>query len=536
MSSSSRGLSSIVGVLLAVAALSCARGTEQPSGEPTPLRVDVRTDFLPGVEFVEVATSGDGGEPVVLPASFGDDYTTFRRVAVLRSAPPRVRVELRDMRGEVVGSAETDIPAERSSVRLTVVRRPDARCTAVPDCPRGPDCAPARCEGGQCFYPPMHGRCESGLCHPEDGCESDVPDADGDDVPLTEDCDDADPSIGREASRSCDDDRCGPGSGTQQCTNGSWGACEASCACMPGETRTETCGNCGTRVDVCEGGEFTTGSCVGEGPCAPGATETGEACGRCGVRQRTCSPTCGWSDWICAEPPSGCWLWRWDRTGGWRGYTLPDAASPNAPTAPVVAAFDVETDAEVWLLTASSYHVLRLGDLTWVASGALGAGSPFPELDGTPVGAFGASALEAEGVEQAIVGVTDGRAFVYDYAGGRRWTLNFVPRPVMDDPAWSEAGAPAWRDLRAGWLERGNGNGWLTAVPAGCSTPVATADYQAIVAGSSVHLYVPGCGFLERPRPLASFGPFATAGGPDLAAITAITFRERTGEMWVVTP
>ncbi len=516
----------------------CATGAP-PAGNEEALRVDVRTDFVPGLEFVRVVALGDGVEQGAVRARFGDDFSTFRRVALLRSGARRVRVELRDEDEAPVGSAEADVPAGHTSIRLTVFRHPESRCTRLVDCPRDPACAPPRCEGGRCFAPPDHGRCDSGLCDPVAGCVSDVPDEDGDGLPLTEDCDDANPSVGSEASRPCDDVRCGPGSGTERCTSGSWGACEASCACSPGETQSETCGNCGTRVDVCEEGSFTPGRCVGEGPCAPGETQTGDPCGRCGVQQRSCSPTCGWSDWRCVEPPSGCWLWRWDPAGGWQGYTMPEAASPLAPSAPILAAFDVEERAEAWLLTASTYHVLQLGDLSWVAAGDLiGPASPFPGFTGTPVGAFNISASRSGGPEQAIVAVEGELAFVYEVldVDARTWRLVSTAEPPRDDPFWTSPGAPAWTAIQAGWFARDNPNGWVTRLPSGCGAQLADVTYQVILSATHAHVYVAGCGFLDTPLPLAGFGPFTTPNGPPTNTLGATFYRERSGHLWAITP
>ncbi len=218
---------------------------------------------------------------------------------------------------------------------------------------------------------------------------------------------------------------------------------------------------------------------------------------------------------------------------------MPDDASPNAPTEPVVAAFDVEATAEAWLLTANTYHVLRLGDLSWVASGPLrGPSSPFPDFSGTPIGAFGISPGSPAGRSQAIVVLRSGDAHIFEVldASARTWQWVLTTNPVMSDPAWSGSGAPAWSAIRAGWFTRANPHGWLPRLPSGCSTTLADANYQVILTATRAHPYVAGCGFLETPLALSTFGPFVASGSPPANAIAATFYRERSGHLWVVTP
>jgi hypothetical protein len=80
------------------------------------------------------------------------------------------------------------------------------------------------------------------------------------------------------------------------------------CACTPGQTQTQGCGNCGTQSRTC-GSNCQWGSwsgCAGQGPCSPGQTES-RACCDCGSESRTCQSSCQWSDWgSCSGPdPQG---------------------------------------------------------------------------------------------------------------------------------------------------------------------------------------------------------------------------------------
>jgi hypothetical protein len=73
--------------------------------------------------------------------------------------------------------------------------------------------------------------------------------------------------------------------------------------CFAGDTRAGDCGLCGTMTQTCVGGHWSAWSaCTAGGVCAPGTTET-STCGvdqgicHSGTRTRTCTSTCGWSDW-----------------------------------------------------------------------------------------------------------------------------------------------------------------------------------------------------------------------------------------------
>jgi hypothetical protein len=78
-------------------------------------------------------------------------------------------------------------------------------------------------------------------------------------------------------------------------------ACSAG---MP-ETKTEACGNCGTRTlsrtcsASCEWGEWSIGECGGQG-CQPGTKQPGSvncSCGGTKTQSRTCSAACAWGPW-----------------------------------------------------------------------------------------------------------------------------------------------------------------------------------------------------------------------------------------------
>lgn len=133
-------------------------------------------------------------------------------------------------------------------------------------------------------------------------------DGDGDGIPASADCDDADPDIGANATRTCA--LCEPDSGTQTCVDGMWGACEGdlSCLCtaeMEGQTRVVACPMCGMQSQQCVAGTWTDqGTCLAQGECEAGAFEHSDAL--CGMRERLCQTDCTWTDWTIIEPVGEC--------------------------------------------------------------------------------------------------------------------------------------------------------------------------------------------------------------------------------------
>ncbi|MEM6958638.1 MAG: hypothetical protein AAF645_23345, partial [Myxococcota bacterium] len=102
-----------------------------------------------------------------------------------------------------------------------------------------------------------------------------------------------------------------------------------------------------------------------------------------------------------------------------------------APSAPVLAAFDIETAGRAFVLTAGSVHTLRLSDGEYVASATLA--TLFPEVEGSVVTANSIPAGHAGG-DPNVEGVqltTINRAYqyAYDLTTGR---FSFRP-PVITD-------------------------------------------------------------------------------------------------------
>lgn len=74
--------------------------------------------------------------------------------------------------------------------------------------------------------------------------------------------------------------------------------------CRPGDSQSQSCGNCGTQRRGCgnDGKWGGWSACSDEGACHPGDVDE-VACGDCGTHQRTCSPSCQWSGFSSCEGP-----------------------------------------------------------------------------------------------------------------------------------------------------------------------------------------------------------------------------------------
>ena len=183
----------------------------------------------------------------------------------------------------------------------------------VPD-----DCAQIRCPptsvcvAGACVSrdPCLGVECPPSFVCSAGSCVNARLDEDGDGFPAASDCDDRDPRVVPGSVEACTT-ACGEGTAT--CADGHWQPCTApsECACVPGATRAEACGRCGTATRRCgDDGiwEPSATACGDGGACSPGATEldTCPGAGACSRRERTCSNECAWSDYGACDDSSEC--------------------------------------------------------------------------------------------------------------------------------------------------------------------------------------------------------------------------------------
>jgi len=175
------------------------------------LFVDLRTDLVPGIEFVTVRTTIDGEGEMVVPSDRAQDWVGGVRVAEGDEFAPGTRtvvVALYDAFGGRVGSRVATVD-HRQDLGITIVltrdcsliacpgpgaasdvssclsgrcvdpsclpEAPDAcpppECNGTSDCPAAPACATAQCVSGACLYGGDDALCAADeYCAPESGC------------------------------------------------------------------------------------------------------------------------------------------------------------------------------------------------------------------------------------------------------------------------------------------------------------------------------------------------------------------------------
>lgn len=180
------------------------------------LVVDLQTDFVPGVEFVEVRVELPDGTLRELGVEREDDYLRGFRVAEYPALDPDDRVvttTLLGADGAVVGGRRILVDHRRSLVLSVLVTRdcaavscpgpgdpgdhtecvaggcaplecvsgaepscPEAECASATDCTASTACTSARCVDGACLFEGDDSQCGPGeFCRPESGCAA-IPD------------------------------------------------------------------------------------------------------------------------------------------------------------------------------------------------------------------------------------------------------------------------------------------------------------------------------------------------------------------------
>ena len=320
--------------------------------EEATVRIDARTDYLPGVEFAEVEVGFDtGGPSATYPVSFGEDFLRGVRVATLEGISPgrvvvrgrliaadgtrlaerRMDIELRgglntipallftrDCSGVACGDGETCfnggcVSVDCSSENLSACGE---GCQTADDCraPRA-GCARSLCDDGACFVGSEVGDCGTGeFCHPDRGCVVEPMESDG--GVSTRDMGTTDPSCGQPCAFG---DACEIG--VYDCSEGapvcvSAGPAPTTTECRPaaGECdRAERCDGvattCPTNGYAATGETCSAGFCDGLGTC--GTCQPGAACSTgnpCEVGTTECAggnPRCVAAGNVAAEVACG---------------------------------------------------------------------------------------------------------------------------------------------------------------------------------------------------------------------------------------
>lgn len=340
--------------------------------DTTTLRVDVRTDYVPGVEFAEVEVGFDsGGTEATYPVRFSEDFLRGVRVATLENAPlgqQTLRARLNAADGRRIAERRLDVELSADATTVTIVF---TRACASVTCPDGDDAAATQCVGGRCVRPECSpensgacgegcanadecpsdvagcaraicdegicyvgselGACATGeFCHPDRGCTPEPVETDGA-VPMTDGGTPDGGSVDMLVDPSCGQP-CDTGSacelGTFDCSSGSpvctpTGPADAGTQCRGAVDACDVAETCDGTSTACPTDEFAStgttcpdGFCDGLGGC--GDCEPGAACSTgnpCEVGETQCTggtPSCVRASDVPAGVSCGD-----DMTGAW---------------------------------------------------------------------------------------------------------------------------------------------------------------------------------------------------------------------------
>lgn len=230
---------------------------------------------------------------------------------------------------------------------------------------------------------------------------------------------------------------------------------------------------------------------------------------------------------------AGCAGWLLSRGAPtWTPIARP--SGPFAPTAPVRAAFDVESLNIAYVLTDTNYHVLRLSDRTYTGAGA--RSDLFPRSTGALINAYSITAGHA-GSDPNLESIT-----IESVTSAQIYSFNLTTRGVafvseVTDfgPAWADPSAPARSTIRAAWLALDNDAGWVSGVPStlcpgGTSS---TTAYAGVISTSTVHVVeAANCFEFFTPIAYAAFPPFTRPGSPRVEDVAATFYNH--GDLWIL--
>ncbi len=257
------------------------------------------------------------------------------------------------------------------------------------------------------------------------------------------------------------------------------------------------------------------GNCQLAPECTPGSVEEGGPCDNCGVLRRTCQPDCVWSPQACEFAPETCEYWLLP-PGGQEWKRVP--ADPNAsfaPKDPVLSAIALEPQQQIYVLTATTYHVFSTTQNTWTAAGTRDA--ILPQISGQMLFHGNGLADQPPDVIVTLVAGTD--AYLYTYLAGSN-TLQFDLQVPCCGDDWMGPNAPQnpLGGVRDGWGRIGDPDGWITGdVQSLCNLEMPTPVYGYSIAIGDGFVYpqdIGHCFDFFPPVPYNEFGPFGYPGAP----------------------
>lgn len=229
---------------------------------------------------------------------------------------------------------------------------------------------------------------------------------------------------------------------------------------------------------------------------------------------------------------AGCRAWVL-RRGATEWTAIPRMPAPLGPTTPVRDVFDVESQRIAYLLTDTTFHVLRLSDMTFTSAGR--RDDLIPHSAGLTTRSSGSSPAGLDQTFETVgIGIPTFGAHLYHLDLATHAMSFVVEAPFGAD--WSTPSAPNPALIRLGWLAGDNDAGWVTGSPQTlCETAsTRTTTYIAFVTDTAVHISDSTCGAFYPPIPHTSFVPFTLPGTPMLASVAAGFYNG--GELWAFAP
>jgi len=240
----------------------------------------------------------------------------------------------------------------------------------------------------------------------------------------------------------------------------------------------------------------------------------------------------------CDEDPAACTAWiLTPGSGQWVAEAL-DVDSTLAPTEPVRAAFDVESELEGIIVTDTRLHVVDLASRLWIRSE--NRSEALPELgDDEILVAYSIPSYWGEmfggspGVEGVLL-VSASTAYSYDYDIDAQ-SFTFVESTTDFGAAWDGPAAPSRTAMQAAWLDVSNAEGWAQGdIMQLCGVAGEIGPYAAFLADGSVYLQDTGyCFEFFDPVPHAAFEPFELPGAPGSTEAGAAFYNETLG-LWIL--
>ncbi|MGM0556965.1 MAG: putative metal-binding motif-containing protein [Myxococcota bacterium] len=180
-----------------------------------------------------------------------------------------------------------------------------------------------------------------------------------------------------------------------------------------------------------------------------------------------------------------CGIWVLEpRSSQWDAYAMDPAASGNAPTSTIRAAWDIESLDIAFVLTDAGYHILRISSLSWQSQKPLSdLGPDLGEATGPGTSAVSVPNDHAggdgnnESVTLSSMSGSDKLVWQFEYNTNTQTHVAITDGLYGDSHTWDDPLAPTPSEIRASWLDVDNSRGWMDADPSDyCDTQTTTAN------------------------------------------------------------